>query len=195
MSTPSSRCGSSAGFLIAVTRILWPSTTIESPSTVTSLGNRPCTESKRRRWALVSTGPRSFTATTWMSLRPLSTMARRMLRPIRPNPLIATFTAIVFTPCAARLFAGASQIMGSQDPLRHRLRRDAEVAVEIPVGRACPEAAHADEDPVRADKRVPAEAHRRLDGNLHGRIANDAGADLFRLSQEEIERGHRDNPN
>src|SRR6185437_3321573 len=53
ISTPSSRCGSSAGFLMAVTRILWPSTSMVSPSTVTWPGKRPCTESYRSRWALV----------------------------------------------------------------------------------------------------------------------------------------------
>ena len=94
MSTPSSRCGSSAGFLIAVTRMRLPSTTIASPSTSTLLGKRPWTESKRSRWALVSTGARSLIATTSMSFRPDSTIARRMLRPMRPKPLIATFTVM-----------------------------------------------------------------------------------------------------
>ena len=37
--------------------------------TVTVPGKRPCTESKRNRWALVSTGPRSLMATTSMSVR------------------------------------------------------------------------------------------------------------------------------
>src|SRR6056297_748074 len=46
------------------------------------------------RWALVSTGPRSLIATTSMSVRPDSMIARSTFRPIRPNPLIATFTAI-----------------------------------------------------------------------------------------------------
>ena len=36
MSTPSSLCGSSAGSLIAVTLMRWPSTTMVSPSTFTS---------------------------------------------------------------------------------------------------------------------------------------------------------------
>src|SRR5215210_7949647 len=183
MSTPSSRCGSSAGFLIAVTLILRPSTTMASRSTLTSLGKRPCTESKRRRWALVSTGPRSFTATTSMSLRPDSTMARRMLRPMRPNPLIATLTV---------MSESSSQIMRAQHLVGDGLGRDPEVPVEVLVGRARPETLHADEEPVGADHGVPAEAHRRLDRDLDRRIANDPAADWFRLGKQQVERGHRD---
>src|SRR5215212_8548389 len=47
-------------------------------------------ESKRKRCALVSGGARSLIATTVMSLRLASTMARNTLRPMRPNPLMAT---------------------------------------------------------------------------------------------------------
>ena len=43
MSTPKSLCGSSAGFLMAVTLILWPAAIIYSPSTLTWAGKRPCT--------------------------------------------------------------------------------------------------------------------------------------------------------
>src|SRR6201997_896840 len=95
ISTPRSFQGSFDGSRCAVTLILPLPRLIESPSTVTVPGNRPCTESKRRRWALVSTGPRSLMATTSISLRPDSAMARSTLRPIRPNPLIATRTAIL----------------------------------------------------------------------------------------------------
>jgi hypothetical protein len=95
MSTPSSPCGSVDGSLIAVTLIGPRPASIVSPETVTSDGKRPWTLSKRSRWALVSTGPRSLMATTSMSVRPDSMIARRTLRPIRPNPLIATLTAIV----------------------------------------------------------------------------------------------------
>ena len=62
MSTPSSFHGSVEGSRTAVTLILPLPTLIESPSTVTVPGKRPCTESKRSRWALVSTGPRSLIA-------------------------------------------------------------------------------------------------------------------------------------
>ena len=65
------------------------------------------------RWALVSTGPRSLIATTSMSVRPDSTIARRPLRPMRPKPLIATLTAIAEPPLALRAadtpIAGASR--------------------------------------------------------------------------------------
>src|SRR5439155_16161078 len=101
MSTPSSFHGSVEGSRTAVTLILPLPRLIESPSTVTVPGNRPCTESKRSRWALVSTGPRSLIPTTSMSLRPDSAMARSTLRPIRPNPLIATRTAMLVSPLIA----------------------------------------------------------------------------------------------
>src|SRR6266436_3692362 len=101
MSTPRSFQGSVAGSRCAVTLILPLPRLIESPSTVTVPGNRPCTESKRRRWALVSTGPRSLMATTSISLRPDSAMARSTLRPIRPNPLIATRIAMLVSPLIA----------------------------------------------------------------------------------------------
>src|SRR5665213_3018282 len=94
MSMPSSFQGKVLGSRTAVTLILPLPRLIESPSTVTVPGKRPCTESKRSRWALVSTGPRSLMATTSISRRLASKMARRTLRPIRPNPLIATRTAI-----------------------------------------------------------------------------------------------------
>src|SRR5271166_2642700 len=100
MSTPSCLYGNSAGSLIAVTLILYPPTTIMSPSTTTSWGKRPCTVSKRSRCALVSTGPRSLIETTSTSLRPDSTIARNTSRPMRPKPLIATFVAIVNSPLA-----------------------------------------------------------------------------------------------
>src|SRR5882757_8573719 len=94
MSMPRSFHGKVLGSRTAVT-LIWPlPRLIESPSTVTVPGKRPCTESKRKRWALVSTGPRSLMPTTSISLRPDSAMARSMLRPMRPNPLIATRTAI-----------------------------------------------------------------------------------------------------
>src|SRR5271169_5164064 len=98
MSTPSDFHGSLEGSRSAETLILPLPRLIESPSTVTVPGNRPCTESKRNRCALVSTGPRSLMPTTSMSLRPDSAMARSTLRPMRPNPLIATRIAMRVSP-------------------------------------------------------------------------------------------------
>jgi hypothetical protein len=63
---------------------------------------------------LVSTGPRSLMPTTSMSVRPDSAMARKTLRPMRPNPLIPTRMDFVQAPLRAGqagrgdyLFAGA----------------------------------------------------------------------------------------
>src|SRR5665213_365416 len=103
ISTPSSFQGSLVGSRSAETLILPLPRLIESPSTVTVPGKRPCTESKRNRWALVSTGPRSLMATTSISRRLASKMARRTLRPIRPNPLIATRIAIQFLLKGSRI--------------------------------------------------------------------------------------------
>src|SRR6266581_4860704 len=109
MSTPSAFHGSLEGSRSAETLILPLPRLIESPSTVTVPGKRPCTESKRSKWALVSTGPRSLIPTTSISLRPDSAMARKILRPMRPNPLIATRIAMLVSP----LIAGATPWKGS----------------------------------------------------------------------------------
>src|SRR6478609_6941464 len=101
MSMPRSFQGRLAGSRCAVTLILPLPRLIESPSTVTVPGKRPCTESKRSRWALVSTGPRSLMPTTSISLRPDSAMARKILRPMRPNPLIAIRIAMLVSPSIA----------------------------------------------------------------------------------------------
>src|SRR6478736_5530544 len=101
MSTPSVFQGSFVGSRSAETLILPFPTLIESPSTVTVPGKRPCTESKRGRWALVSTGPRSLMPTTSISVRPDSAMARSTLRPMRPNPLIAIRIAMLVSPSIA----------------------------------------------------------------------------------------------
>src|SRR5580693_6154577 len=115
MSTPSSFHGSLAGSRSAETLILpWP-TLIESPSTVTVPGKRPWTESKRSRCALVSTGPRSLIPTTSISLRPDSAMARSTLRPMRPNPLIATRIAMLVSPLKADAIPAGSASHGDSD--------------------------------------------------------------------------------
>ena len=98
ISTPSALCGRSLGSRTAVTLIGPRPTSIVSPETVTVPGKRPWTLSKRKRCALVSTGPRSLIATTSMSLRFDSMIARSTLRPMRPKPLIATFTVMSSSP-------------------------------------------------------------------------------------------------
>src|SRR3954452_25139547 len=83
--------------------------------------------------------------------------------------------------------------MCPENLFRHGLGGDAEVLVKVLVGRAGAKPMHADENSVRADDRIPAEAHGRLDRNLDRRIADDAGADFLGLSKEKVERRHRYN--
>src|SRR5262249_41654410 len=126
------------------------------PSTLTSPGKRPCTESKRSRCALVSTGPRSLIATTSISLRPDSTMARSTLRPMRPKPLIATRTAM-----------SPSVVPEPARGVCDRLGRDAEMLEEIRGLARSAKAFHADVASRRSQPALPAEARRRLAGNPH----------------------------
>ena len=106
ISTPSAFQGSSAGVLAETTRISAPFTIRTSSSALsgedlvelTVPAKRPWVESYLSRYAKLSAGTMSPTATTLMSLptNPCSTRARKTKRPIRPKPLIATLTAIVF---------------------------------------------------------------------------------------------------
>src|SRR5918993_1305194 len=91
-STPRSFHGSCAGSLTDRTLKLSPPTVIPSPLALTSVSRLPSTESYFRRCASVAAFVRSLTATKSISLFPIA--ARMMLRPMRPNPLIPTFTAI-----------------------------------------------------------------------------------------------------
>src|ERR1700690_468319 len=105
-STPSAFHGSSAGDLALTTLMSLPLTMRMSSSGLsaadffdpTSPLNRPWREWFLSRYARLSAGTMSPTATTSMSLptKPCSTSARNTRRPMRPNPLIATFTAIYF---------------------------------------------------------------------------------------------------
>src|SRR5207237_10781472 len=61
-------------------------------------GKRPCTESYLRRCASVLVSVMSFTATNSMPDGCIATAARITLRPIRPNPLMPTRTAIALAP-------------------------------------------------------------------------------------------------
>src|SRR5438046_2609798 len=161
MSMPIALCGSLAGSRSAVTFILPRPTSIVSPWIFTSCGKRPCTESKRNRWALVSTGPRSLIATTSMSLRPDSTMARKMLRPMRPKPLIATRTAM-----STSVISEPARCLGD------RLGRDAEMPVKVGGLARAAEAFHADERAARAKPTLPAEARRRFAGHPDGAVGS-----------------------
>ena len=88
-STPRSPQGSDLGSRSLSTRSSLPST--ETPFLVALIvfGSTPNTESYLSRCAIWSSEPRSLTATTSMSA-PRPAMARKKLRPMRPNPLIAT---------------------------------------------------------------------------------------------------------
>ena len=92
MSTPISPHGSVAGSLAEQTRTSRPSTKIASPLAFTSAFSAPWTESCLSRWASVLASARSLTATTSISVD--SSAARKKTRPIRPNPLTPTRTAM-----------------------------------------------------------------------------------------------------
>ena len=74
-----------------------PSTSRASPAASTVPLKRPCTESYLSRCASVAVSVMSFTATKSMSLTPCCFAARTTLRPMRPNPLIPTLSAITLS--------------------------------------------------------------------------------------------------
>jgi hypothetical protein len=84
-----------AGSLSAKTLIDLPSTVIESAEEEISFFRLPRIESYLSRCASVAGLVRSLTAT--ISMSGLPSAARKTLRPMRPKPLIPTFTAIVKT--------------------------------------------------------------------------------------------------
>ena len=93
-STPKSFQGRFSGSLMAVTVRGLPFTTSPSPLTSTVPGKRPWTESYLSRWASVLGSVMSLTETNSRSVWFASTAARNTLRPIRPNPLMPTRTAM-----------------------------------------------------------------------------------------------------
>ena len=113
-SMPSSRQGSSSG-CGSINMVTGEEPTIMvSCSTDTGSGKCPWTESLASNRASASGSPRSFTAatsTSWGDLR----AARRKARPVRPNPLIATLTAMV----AISVVHGATRPLHSMVPSGH----------------------------------------------------------------------------
>src|SRR5712671_4354038 len=91
-STPSAFHGSSPGSRLDRTLNSSPSTEMLSSLASTRALRLPSTESYLSRCASVCALVRSLTATKSMFLSPSA--ARMMFRPIRPNPLIPTLTAI-----------------------------------------------------------------------------------------------------
>src|SRR6201995_1343497 len=83
-----------AGSRSANTFNFLPSTEMKSSPAVMVWWRFPKMESYLRRWARVAGLVRSLTATNSMSGLPSA--ARNTLRPIRPKPLMPTFTAIYF---------------------------------------------------------------------------------------------------
>src|SRR5208283_4776149 len=75
-----------AGSFSAPTRMGRPSTTRYPSFTATSWPKRPRTESYFSKCASCRGSSRSFTATTWVSVRAIA--ARNAIRPMRPNPLM-----------------------------------------------------------------------------------------------------------
>ena len=97
-STPRSFQGSCAGSRIDSTLNSSPSTEMPSPLASTLACRLPSTESYFSRCASVAAFVRSLTATKSMFLSPSA--ARMMFRPMRPNPLMPTLTAIDRAPPA-----------------------------------------------------------------------------------------------
>ena len=95
ISAPTDAQSSSAGSFWANTLIVLPPTEMESACATTSWGKVPSTESYLSRCAKVFVSVRSFTATNSTSFR--WRLARTTLRPMRPKPLMPTFTAM-FSP-------------------------------------------------------------------------------------------------
>src|SRR5438046_3296327 len=93
-STPSSFQGSFSGSLIAETLIDLPFTNNASPFASTVPGKRLCTESYFSRCASVFVSVMSLTPTNSISVCFAIVAARSTFRPMRPNPLMPTRTAM-----------------------------------------------------------------------------------------------------
>src|ERR1700722_9022545 len=98
---PTEAQSSLAGSRSAKTLIFFPSTAMKSEPWVISFFRLPRMESYLRRWASVAGVVRSFTATNSMSGFPKA--ERNTLRPMRPKPLMPTFTAAMIFGCSCRV--------------------------------------------------------------------------------------------
>src|ERR1700730_6379118 len=92
---PTEAQSSLAGSRSAKTLIFLPSTAMKSAPWVISFFRLPRMESYLRRWARVAGVVRSLTATNSMSGLPIA--LRNTLRPMRPKPLMPTFTAAMIS--------------------------------------------------------------------------------------------------
>src|SRR5271163_3347042 len=100
ISAPTEAQSSLAGSRPAQTLMCLPSTATKSVPWVTSFLRLPRIESYLRRWARVAGVVRSLTATNSMSGLPIA--LRKTLRPMRPKPLMPTFTAAMIFDCSCR---------------------------------------------------------------------------------------------
>src|SRR5690606_24618319 len=185
ISTPSSFQGSFAGSRSARTLIGPRPRSIEDLVVLILPGKGPCTLSYFSRRALASTDPRSLIATTSISLRPDSAMARSTRRPIRPNPLIATRTAIFLSPERELGLFREARLCRSHC----RLGGNVEMLVEFRGRRGGAEARHADEGAIKADIAVPAVAYGRLDRDLDRILTEHLRLEFPRLLIEDVEAG------
>src|SRR5277367_4156447 len=97
---PTEAQSSLAGSRSAKTLIFLPSTAMKSAPWEISCGRLPRMESYLRRWARVAGVVRSLTATNSISWLPIA--LRKTLRPMRPKPLMPTFTAAMIFDCSCR---------------------------------------------------------------------------------------------
>src|SRR5688500_19650602 len=109
-----------------------------------------------------------------MSLRPLSTMARKMLRPMRPKPLIATRTAMKGSLGRREKKEGGFLQLG-RDGFNNTFGRDAEVLVERFRRAAGAETVHADEAALVAEDLAPAHFEPGFDRDTGLGLAEDFG--------------------
>src|SRR5690606_22266535 len=119
----------------------------------------------------------------------------RMLRPMRPKPLIATRTAIDGSLGGREVCAGArdaASLQLSRYRFNHGLGCNAKVVVEGLCGTAGAKIVHADETAPLPEKLAPTHVDAGFDGNSCLGITDDPGAVALGLFGEEFHRWHRD---
>src|SRR5258705_13132833 len=98
-----------AGSRSAKSLICLSSMAMKSAPWVILFGRLPRMESYLRRWARVAGGGRSFTATNSMSGLPRA--LRNTLRPMRPKPLMPTFTAAMISVAPIVMLRGYLRVL------------------------------------------------------------------------------------
>src|SRR5579883_2684593 len=130
-------------------------------------------------------------ATTSISLRSASTAARRTLRPMRPNPLMATRTDIFpvsltlpqvgrsGSPPPQNGQSGSSRyyvfttVIIEPTPFRPPYRRSVRSVVKVLVGRTGAKPGHPDKSSLGSNDAIPALADAGFDRDIELRPAND----------------------